>query len=94
MIKLITELLSLIAALSQQHMEKLGIKAWKIVLGIGLALVSTFLLLISIGFFGCSLYNQLVIAVGESTASMIVGGFFLLLSIILLIISKKLIKKN
>ena len=94
MIKMIAEVMSLISILGQQQMEKLGVKAWKIAIGIGLSLVAVLLILVSICFFGCSIYHQLEIAVGQGTAASIAGGFFLLISIILLIISKKLIKKN
>lgn len=94
MIRIITEVLALIGIMANQQMEKLGVKAWKIVIGLGLALISVLLILVSICFFGCSIYHQLEIAVGQGAAASIAGGFFLLISIILLIISKKLIKKN
>ena len=94
MIKIISELMSFISILAQQQLEKLGIQVWKIAIGIGLALISVLLILVSICFFGCSLYQQLVLAVGVPMAASIAGGFFLLISLILLIISKKLIKKS
>ncbi len=93
MIKIITELLSLVAFLAQQHMEKLGIKAWKIVLGLGFALISVLFVLVSICFFGCSLYNRLVVALGASSAAFISGGFFLLVALLMMLFSKKLIKR-
>lgn len=94
MIRLLTEVLALLAGQLDFGIHNLGRKIWTIAFGIGIAVGSVFLLFIGIAFLGFALYHHLVLLVGATLAAFIVGGFFILVSLILLLISKKMIKRK
>jgi hypothetical protein len=94
MIRLLTEILSLITGQLDSSIHHLGKKVWTIAFGAALAMGSVFVMFIGVGFLGFSFYQNLVLSLGAPLAAFIVGGFFILIALILLLVSKNLIKKK